>query len=126
MGLPQILRKYLRKHACGDGETYRVCDGVIADIVTELDHLMQEVVHVALKLMCGANRRFHAKIIVRATNNMEIIKWTSLYLSPYLRKCSQMPVYVLYVGLCHLLYPTITYTPLWVPLTIGDMYTLYG
>jgi hypothetical protein len=25
--------------------------------------VMQEVVHIALKLMCGVNRRFHAKII---------------------------------------------------------------
>jgi hypothetical protein len=35
--------------------------------------VMQEVVHVALKLMCGTNRRSHAKIILRATNNMEKI-----------------------------------------------------
>jgi hypothetical protein len=93
--LPQDLGEVPPKHACGDGETYRVCDGVIADIVTSKTIVMQGIVHVAFKLMCGRNRRFHAKISFRATNNMEIIDWTILHLSMYFRKCSNRPVYVL-------------------------------
>jgi hypothetical protein len=32
---PKILGKYPPNHACGFSETYRVCDGVIADVVSD-------------------------------------------------------------------------------------------
>jgi|WetSurMetagenome_2_1015567.scaffolds.fasta_scaffold1502701_1 hypothetical protein len=32
---PEDLPEVPPNHACGDGETYRVCDGVIADVVSD-------------------------------------------------------------------------------------------